>query len=331
MKLYISGYGGNTTPSIGLFSIVDFKSTECIWSNNISLSSYLNIYDDILIGISELETTSAVHLFKRTSEGYSHMDTREIDGGSLCHISYLPINKILVGACYESGHIFSIEVSETGFGKVITSLIQGSGDPTINKGSLTRAHCVIANKAETQLYSANIALDRIYKYKIIQGELHEKVYLSLEKGDGPRHIYINKSEDIMYVITEYSNKIFIVSLRDNKMNIINSVSILPENFEGKSFGSSLCTSLNEKFLYAANRGSDTIAVFRILSDGNLIKVSDSSCYGKCPRHISLVGDGNYLAIANQDSDNVSFCKVDPETGNIIEEMSIPFYKPSFVY
>lgn len=331
MQLFISGYGENTKPSIGLYNVANKNSVECIWNSNLPLSSYLSIYDDFLFGISELEGTSAVHMLRKTANGYSHVDTKEIEGGLLCHIAYLPINKILVGACYESGHILSIEVCETGFGKIITSTRQGIDQQTINSEFLTRAHCVVANKAETELYSANIALDRIYTYKISSGKLLENGYLSLPKGEGPRHIYINPLEDIMYIITEYSNKIFIASLTDNRMEIINRVSILPDNFEGESFGSTLCTSLNRKFLYAANRGADTIAVFEIKSDGDLMKKADYSCYGRCPRHISLVGNGSYLAIANQESNNISLCKIDPEAGNIQEEMSIPFYKPSFVY
>jgi len=331
MKLFISGYGENTTPSIGLYNVTNNNSTECIWNSNLPGASYLSIYDEFLFGISELEQTSEVHMLKKSPDGYSHVDTREIEGGSLCHIAYLPINKILVGACYESGHVFSIEVREDGFGEVTTSTRQGVGRQSITNECLTQVHCVVANKAETELYSANIALDRIYKYKIHCGKLLENGYISLPKGEGPRHIYLNPVEDMMYIITEYSNKIFIVSLIDNEMNIINSVSILPDKFEGESFGSSLCTTLNGKFMYAANRGADTIAIFKINKDGNLIKVADSSCYGRFPRHISLVGDGSYLAIANQESNNVSLCKIDDRTGNLNEEMSIPFYKPSFVY
>jgi len=330
MELFISGYGGNSKPSIGLYNVSN-NSTECIWNSNLPKASYLSVYDNLLLGISELEKTSAIHMLKKAPNGYSRVDTRQIEGGLLCHITYLPINKILVGACYENGHIFSIEVNENGFGKMLTSNRQGVNHQAIAEDFLTRAHCVVANKAETELYSANIALDRIYKYKISNGELLENGYLSLPKGEGPRHIYINSLEDTMYIITEYSNKIFIVSLSDNEMNIINSVSILPDKFEGESFGSSLCTSLNGQFLYAANRGADSVAIFKIKEDSDLIKVTDSSCYGRCPRHISLVGDGSYLAIANQESNNVSLCKINSETGNLKEEMSIPFYKPSFVY
>lgn len=331
MQLFISGYGGNTEPSIGLYEVENNNSAECIWNSNLPLASYLSIYGDLLFGISEFEEKSAVHMLRKSTYGYEHVDTKEIEGGLLCHIAYLPINKILVGACYESGHIFSIEVCETGFGKVITSTRQGADQQSINCEFLTRAHCVVANKAETELYSANIALDRIYAYKISNGQLYENGYLSLPKGEGPRHIYINPLEDIMYIITEYSNKIFIVSLENNRMEIVKSVSILPDKFEGESFGSTLCTSLIGNFLYAANRGADTIAVFEIKKNGDLEKTADFSCNGRYPRHISLVGDGSYLAIANQESNNVSLCKIDSETGNIEEEISIPFYKPSFVF
>lgn len=327
LKLYVSGYGGGDIPSIGIFKIDNGNISESNMISNVENSSYLSVYGEYIFGISELEGNSYIHMFKRDLVRYSHINTKIINGGLLCHITYLPKNEILVGSCYESGEIFTIRIKENGFGEIVSFIKQG-GD----KVKVTRAHCAVPNKSETILYSANIALDMIYRYHIKQGELFEKDYLKLPNGEGPRHILLNPNEDTIYIITEYSNKILIICNDNDKMTLIDSVSTLPKSFRGKSNCSTLCTTDDGKFIYAANRGANTIAVFNVFKDGKINKIGECSCFGNCPRHISLVDNDGYLAIANQDSNEVVLCKINTKTGLLTNDIiNIAFNKPSYVY
>jgi 6-phosphogluconolactonase len=326
MKLFVSGYNGGAIPSIGIFNIDNVYKIENDWAGYVENSSYLSVYGDYIFGISELEGISYVHMFKKNQEGYSHVDKKMIKGGYLCYISYLPKNRVLTGACYESGEIFTIRIGENSFGEIVSFIKQGG-----SKDIVSRAHCVVPNKSETILYSANIALDMVYSYKIIQGELFENDHLTLPKGEGPRHILLSPKEDILYVITEYSNKIHSINSDDGKMTLIDSVSTLPKNFCGESFGSSICMTANGKLLYGANRGANTIAVFNVLQDGKIKKIGDCSCFGNWPRHISLVNNDGYLAIANQKSNQVVLCKLDSITGLLTKEIiNIEFNQASYV-
>ena len=202
MNLYVSGYGSGTIPSIGIFKIENGNILENQLIRDVENSSYLSVFKEYIIGISELDGDSYIHMFKKNLEEYSLIDTKLIKGGLLCYITYLPKNRVLVGACYEGGEIFSIRIGENGFEEMVSFIKQGG-----NKDKITRAHCVVPNKSETILYSANIALDMIYSYKIRQGKLFENGYLELPKGEGPRHILLSRNEETIYVISEYSNKI----------------------------------------------------------------------------------------------------------------------------
>lgn len=324
LKLYISGYG---VPSIDIFTIDNGKISDNQIIGNVENSSYLSVYGKYIFAISELETSSYIHMFKKNLEDYFHVDTKLIKGGALCHINYLPRNGVLVGACYESGEIFTIRVDENGFGDMVSFIVQGD-----NKSELTRAHCAVPNKSENMIYSANIALDRIYSYKIQQGKLFENNYLQLSKGVGPRHILLSHNEEIIYVISEYSNEILIISNDKGEMALIDITSTLPENFCGESYCSTFCMTSDGKFIYAANRGANTIAVFNVFKDGKINKIGDCSCFGNWPRHISLVNNEEYLAIANQGSDEVVLCKINSKTGLLTNEIiNIAFNKPSYVY
>jgi 6-phosphogluconolactonase len=325
LKIYVSGYGGGEVPSIGVFKIDNGCVSENRWESYVGNSSYLSIYGEYIFGISELHGNSCIHMFIKDSEGYSHIDTKIIKGGLLCHITYLPNNRVLAGACYESGEVFTVRVGENGFGEIVSFIKQGE------TAKISRAHCAVTNKSETILYSANIALDMIFSYKIEHGKLSEKDHLILPGEEGPRHIILSPNEDKLYVITEYSNKIFIINNDKGKMTLIDSVSTLPEDFHGKSYCSTLCMTSDGKFIYAANRGANTIAVFNVFKDGKIEKIGDCSCFGNYPRHISLVDNGVYLAIANQESNQVVLSKINSKTGLLTSDITnIAFYKPSYV-
>ncbi len=326
MKLFISGYGGGETDSIGLYDIgVDGKEAKLLWSSNVEASSYLSYHDNMLFGITEKGHGSSVYMFTGEGDGYRLMDSRDLDGDVLCHISYLPKNKVLVGGCYGSGHVFSIRCEEGRFGQLLSHLRQGE-DPALT----SRAHCIVPDSEEKKLYSANIALDRIYVYDIKDGVLDEREYFQLEKGEGPRHIALYPELGLVYIITEYSNRIIVLGQEDEGYKEIQSISTLPEGFAGQSFCSTLSFTKDKRYLYAANRGANTIAVFRVKDDGKLEKIADSDCFGNWPRHIDLFGDDGYIAITNERSNEVVIAKRDSQTGLITEVINrIAYERPSF--
>jgi 6-phosphogluconolactonase len=250
-----------------------------------------------------------------------------IDGGALCHIAYSYKHKILTGACYASGDVFSLAVKQNGFGEMKSYTRQGGGE-----AELSRAHCVVFGLDEDELYSANIALDRLYRYEVKDGALLETGFEQLDSGIGPRHIYMLDGR--RYVITEYSNEIIAPDNEDETgAAVTQRIGTLPDGFDGKSYGSTLCSLPMPAvfdYLYAANRGADTIAVFKYNKfTGGLKKIHDCPCGGKYPRHIDVIGREPMLAVANQNSGEVVLFKIHGD-GSLGEKAAvIPFEGASF--
>jgi 6-phosphogluconolactonase len=72
-----------------------------------------------------------------------------------------------------------------------------------------------------------------------------------------------------------------------------------------------------RFLYASNRGHDSIAVFAIESrTGRLSLIEHQSTRGKTPRHFAIDPTGRWLLAENQDSDNIVVFRLDPATGRL---------------
>ena len=80
----------------------------------------------------------------------------------------------------------------------------------------------------------------------------------------------------------------------------------------RNYPSTIVIHKNKKFLYAANRGHNTITLFYIKNNLNYIK--SFSCKGETPRDIIIDPTGNYLFVANQDTNTVDIFNIDDNNG-----------------
>jgi 6-phosphogluconolactonase len=333
MEFILSGYGEKPKTTIAGYSFKEdglnkeVATIELKWQDSIPNASFVCEGDDFLFTITEADDYAHVYLYQRTVSGYQRLDDRRLEGGALCHITYSTKNKALFGACYGTGTLFALRVIDGKFGELLFHEVQLGVDTT----ALSRAHCVLLNQDETELVVVNIALDQIYFYKVHSGSLFQSQILEVPKGVGPRHALLSKDESLLYVITEYSNEI-LVYRNNGEKQLLQRISTLAEDYIGTSYCSTLCFSKNGAFLYAANRGADTIALFKIQEDGMLIKGKEYDCGGYHPRHMIVSQEGSYLIVCNQNSDNVTIFELDSRSGDLNNKVaSILFPAPSGVH
>ncbi|MEL6986698.1 MAG: beta-propeller fold lactonase family protein, partial [Bacteroidota bacterium] len=93
-----------------------------------------------------------------------------------------------------------------------------------------------------------------------------------------------------------------------------SFSTLPDNFDGSNTCADIHISSDGQFLYASNRGHNSIAIFKIEADGSLIAKGHESTKGDHPRNFSLSPDEKFLLVANQKTNNIVSFKRDLATG-----------------
>ncbi len=98
---------------------------------------------------------------------------------------------------------------------------------------------------------------------------------------------------------------------------IQTVSTLPSGYKGSSTSAEIEMHPFGKFLYASNRGHDSIAVFAIDPlKGTLTPLEYDSTEGKTPRSFNMDPTGHYLIAANQGSDSLVVFRVDAKTGHL---------------
>jgi 6-phosphogluconolactonase len=101
------------------------------------------------------------------------------------------------------------------------------------------------------------------------------------------------------------------------LHTIQTTSTLPKDFSGKNDTAEIHVHPNGRFVYASNRGNDSIAVFSIDKvSGRLTPAGYFATQGKTPRNFEIDPSGSHLLVANQDSGNIVVFRIDPASGRL---------------
>ena len=203
---------------------------------------------------------------------------------------------------------------------------QGATGPNKERQEAPHAHWIGVTPGNRFAFVADLGLDKIMMYRFDEnkGSLvpHEPAFAKLDPGAGPRHIAMHPSGRFVYVVNELKSSVTTFSSAAQKKNqpylvLKQQVSLLPNNFAGRNDAAEIAVHPNGEFLYASNRGHDSIAVFDIdEAKGTLTEVADVPTGGKEPRHFAIDPTGKYLLAENQLSNNIVVFKIAPATGGL---------------
>jgi 6-phosphogluconolactonase (cycloisomerase 2 family) len=142
------------------------------------------------------------------------------------------------------------------------------------------------------------------------------------EGAGPRHVVFHPNEDVAYVVNELDSTITAYRFDPERGNLtpLQVLSSLPDTFVGYSRAAEIAVSKDGRFLYASNRGHDSIAIFSVdQRSGRLTNIGWEKSHGRTPRFFTFDPSGGRMFIANEDSDNIVSFKVDQQTGMLSHE------------
>jgi 6-phosphogluconolactonase (cycloisomerase 2 family) len=170
--------------------------------------------------------------------------------------------------------------------------------------------------------ASDLGLDQIliWKFDAQKGTLspNDPGVVALPPGDGPRHFAFHPNGQWLYSLQEEASTLVLFHY-DSTRGVLaakQSVSTLPAGFTGTSFTSEVMVSPDGRFVYAANRLHDTIAVFSVGAGGILTYSGEVSTQGDYPRSFDIDPTGNFLYACNQRSDAIATFYVNRNTGNL---------------
>lgn len=251
------------------------------------------------------------------------------EGAPLCYVSVDEKRQLVYGANYHKGQVLVYKIEGDGQLSLIDQDTHEGKGPHENQSS---PHVHFADLTPDQyLITCDLGTDSLHTYEVSdQGKLTLLHHYQTSPGVGPRHLVFHPHHKIAYLINELNATIDVLFYDGmGEFEHFQTVSTLPEDYDGQKWASAIKLSADGKFLYASNRAHNSIAVFEVIADGSLKLIEIVPTDGLNPRDFTLSPDQHYLIAAHQDSPNATVFKRDPETGRL-SSLSHDFYVPEAV-
>jgi 6-phosphogluconolactonase len=206
----------------------------------------------------------------------------------------------------------------------VSAFVQDTGssvNPERQKGP--HAHCIVTDPANRFAFVCDLGLDKvmIFRFDAAKGTLAagEPAFVPVQPGAGPRHIAFHPNGRWACVINEMGSTLtaFAYDAARGALREIQTVSTLPTDFSGRNTDAEVAVHPSGKFVYASNRGDDSLAVFACDPEtGRLAFEQRAPSGGRTPRQFEIDPTGAWLLAANQDSDTVVVFRIDANTGHL---------------
>lgn len=336
MRFYVGSYSGSDQPGIYTCELDQRSGKLEILDSLAGIENpsflVLGTQKDFLYAVSETD-----HYNKSGSGGVSayridpasgkpsFLNSVSSGGAHPCHLTIHPTGKYLFVANYSDGNLSSIPLEVDGSLRSNIHAVQhlGSG-PNPNRQEAAHAHSANITADGRFLYGVDLGIDRIMGYRVDPGNGHlipsQEATLQVDPGSGPRHMTFRKDQRVAYVINELNSSVYscIRDPENGQLHIQQRISTLPVDFQGENYCADIHIHPNDNYLYASNRGHNSIAVFKIEADGTLNLIQNISSGGEWPRNFAIVPSGKFMLVANQNSDRVVLLQVDLKTGMLSE-------------
>lgn len=259
--------------------------------------------------------------FDATTGTLKLINTQLSQGTDPCYVSVTKNNKYAYVGNYSSGTLAAFSIEPNG---AINSAVQvikheGSG-PNKDRQQGPHVHSTVLSPDDNYLFASDLGIDKVTIYKINKstGKLTPAPtpFVTTQEGSGPRHFVFAPNGKNAYLVQEMAGKVDAYHYKNGKLKKIQSASILPANFKGDIGAADIHVSKDGNFLYCSNRGSaNSITIFKInKATGKIGVVGYQSTLGKTPRNFNFDPTGNFLLVANQQSDDIVIFRVNKKTG-----------------
>ena len=202
-------------------------------------------------------------------------------------------------------------------------------DGSVKNGDLSRietarcAHAILPDPSNRFAFVPHTGPNAVYQFHfdVKSGKLSKNNPLTASPAIGlePRHLAFHPKLPIVYCDDEKGDSVTTYKLnRDTgQLKAFDTVSTLPAGFDGsKNTCADIEISADGKFIYASNRGHNSIAGFAVdANTGNLNSIGQFDT-GETPRSFNLGPNGKWLIAAGQRSHDLHIYKRNTKSGKL---------------
>jgi 6-phosphogluconolactonase len=269
--------------------------------------------------ISPRGGTVTAFSFHKKNGLLTEMNKQPSGGKHPCYISIDKAGKWIFVGNYSSGTAGLLSTNKDGSINKLQQVVTHKGSSTnVQRQKAPHVHATVLSADSKYLYAPDLGIDKImiYAFDKNKGILNFSSSAASEAGSGPRHFTFHPNNTYAYLMEELTGTVVFYEVQKGTLKFQQRISALPTDFTGAMGSADIHVSPDGKFLYCSNRGeSNTISIFSINNmNGKLSIVGHQSTLGKTPRNFNFDPSGNFLLVANQNSDEIVIFKIDKKTG-----------------
>jgi 6-phosphogluconolactonase len=259
----------------------------------------------------------------RASGQLTFLNDQRTLGAGATHTTLDPSGRWLVASNYHAGNFTLLPVEPNGQVGPASDVFAPTGSgPNRVRQEAPHAHQARFDAGGKFVLGADLGLDRLWSWRIDAeaGKLvanNNVPYIQVASGSGARHFDFHPNGRFLYVINELTNSItaFTYDATAGTAIWLQTVLTLPEGFSGTSHTSEITVHPSGRWLYATNRGHDSVARFTLdQATGKLGPPTWVSTQGRVPRGCGIDPSGALLLVGNSASDSVVAFSIDQSTG-----------------
>ena len=301
--------------------------------------SYLDLRGNFLYAVNELqvfagEKGGGVSALPIDSDTPAVLNQQPSHGTDPCHISVEQTGRFALVANYSSGSAAMFPIQADGQLGPATDIVQHTGSsvhPERQAGP--HAHCILPDPSNHFAIVVDLGLDKflVYEMDLERGSLNKHAEVDVQAGAGPRHLTFHPNGKLAYLVNELNATLigYRYDAETGSFEELQTVPALPDDFTGENLCAAIKISPDGKFIYASNRGHDSIVCFQIDENTGLLTYRSHISTGERePRDFAIDPSGHFLLAANQKSHTIITFKIDAESGNLTRtghavEISMP--------
>lgn len=283
-----------------------------------------------LIAVNEINTMDGkgtVESYKIGEGEFKKVSTSSSGGAHPCFVTSNKSGQVIT-ANYTGGNVGLLNISKNGTLSDLLDVQQHEGKGSTDRQEAPHAHSTWFRPDGKGVISVDLGTNELWFSSITNNKFvsSDPKKLAMKEGAGPRHIAFHPNGKFIYVMNELDNTVGLLKINGELIEMDQVTSTLPEGFTDYSKAADIQVSSDGNFVYASNRGHNSIAVMQVNTiTGVLTLINTESTKGDGPRNFKLSPDGSYLIVANQLSNNIVSYKRDSKTGllSFVSEVFAP--------
>ncbi|MFD2655955.1 lactonase family protein [Gracilibacillus thailandensis] len=320
---YIGSYTKKESQGVYRFTLDTEKKqiTNVEVAANLDNPTYLTISNNnqYVYAVSKEGEQGGITAFTINDETgtLDRINSQATDDSAPCHVSVDRENQLVVTANYHTKQVEAFLTNEDGSLQP-PKAIEHEGNGPHERQEKPHLHFAGYTPDEQYVVVVDLGSDTITTYRPDGDVLQEVSVLTVKPGSGPRHIAFHPKASYAYVMTELSNEVIVLKYHEKEGTFeeVQYISTLPGDFNENSQGSAIHLSSDGKFVYAGNRGHNSIAIYRIKEDYTVEFLEWTHTEGDWPRDFVLDPTEQFIVAANQESGTLVLFERDQEKGTL---------------